>query len=97
MRYDGRMSRPATGIVSVRRTGGLAGAVVEGTADLASDPDAREIIALLDDIDLDAVPSSPPQPDRYVYRLGVSGRTVTVAEQNLTPELQRVVDLVLGG
>ena len=96
MRYDGNMANPETGSVSVRRTGGFAGVVAEGRADLASGPDGAEIAALLERIDLDALPSSPPQPDRFVYHLGIGDRTVSVAEQDLTADLQRVVDLVLG-
>ena len=84
------------GRIAVRRTGGFAGVVVEGEKDLASEAHGPEIAALLDEIDFDAVPAPVPLPDRFLYHLRIADRELTVAEQDLTPPLRRVVDLVLG-
>ena len=85
-------------VVSVRRSGGFAGLGVDGTIDLAGDdPRAPELAALLGRVDLGAVPGGDPQPDRYVYDLDLCGARCRVPEQHLTPDLARIVELVLGG
>lgn len=82
--------------VSVRRTGGFAGLRADGELDLdGGDPRAPEVAALVDRVDLRAVTSAPPQPDRYVYSFDLCGDCVTVAEQHLTPDLRRLAELVL--
>lgn len=82
--------------IAVRRTGGFAGIVAEGELDLAASPHADEVADLLGRTDLDSLGSSPPQPDRFVYHVRIGRREVTVAEQDLTPELSRLIDRVLG-
>lgn len=94
---DGEL-RSRAGVITVRRTGGFSGVVVEAEAALASHLGADEIVALLDD---DAVTASParsdtPRSDRFVYEIGVRGHTVTLHEDDLTPDQQRLIDLVLG-
>ena len=82
--------------VSVRRTGGFAGLRAGGELDLdGDDPRAPEVAALVDRVDLRAVTSAPPQPDRYVYSFDLCGDCATVAEQHLTPDLRRLAELVL--
>jgi hypothetical protein len=84
--------------VSVRRTGGFAGLRATGELDLdGEDPRAPEVAALVDRVDLAAVASGDPHPDRYVYTFDLCGSCATVPEQHLTADLQRLVDLVLGG
>ncbi|CAI9403575.1 protealysin inhibitor emfourin [Nocardioides sp. T2.26MG-1] len=84
--------------VSVRRTGGFAGLRAAGELDLdGDDPRAPEVAALLDRVDLASVASGQPQPDRYVYSFDLCGDCATVPEQHLTPELVRLVELVLDG
>ena len=82
--------------LEVRRTGGFAGIAVSGEVDLQRDARAAEVRELLDRIDLAAAASAgEPQPDRFVYALRVGGEEVVVQEQALTPELSRLVSLVL--
>jgi len=84
--------------VSVRRSGGFAGQVVEGRVDLAEEPDDQrrtELEALVERIDLREVAGGTPQPDRYVFDLDLCGDRAQVPEQHLTPDLRRVCELVL--
>jgi hypothetical protein len=83
------------GIVSVRRSGGFAGRVTDGQLDLATDPAGAEAAALLRRIDLSRVPKTAPQPDRFVYAIRIGDHELRVHEQDLTPELRRLVELVL--
>lgn len=81
-----------TGTVSVRRSGGFAGLVADGAADLDDDQELRELV---DAVDVDALSASTPHPDQYVYDFDFGDHTVTVSEQDLTPELREVADRVL--
>jgi len=83
--------------VTVRRTGGFAGLRASGSLDLGGDdPRAPEVASLVDRVDLAAVGSGPPHPDRYVYSFDLCGSCADVPEQHLTPDLARLVELVLG-
>ena len=87
---------PASRRVAVRRTGGFAGLHVSGELDLdGDDPRAPEVAALVDRVDLRAVTTEPPHPDRFVYAFDLCGDSATVAEQGLTPDLRRLAELVL--
>jgi hypothetical protein len=82
--------------VSVRRTGGFAGLRADGELDLdGDDPRAPEVASLVERVDLRAVTTDPPHPDRYVYAFDLCGDRATVPEQGLTPDLRRLADLVL--
>lgn len=82
--------------VSVRRTGGFAGRVTEGAADLdGDDPRAAELRELSGRIDLNAVEEAEPQPDRFVYEFVLGGVKRRVSEQHLTPDLRRLAELLL--
>ena len=82
--------------VAVRRTGGFAGITRTGALDLLDDPAGEELRSLLLSVDLHDILVSPPTPDRFVYTVEFGQSRLTVPEQDLTPELQRVVNLVLG-
>ena len=82
--------------VVVRRSGGFAGTMVTGEMDLASNPVGPEVAELLGRVDLRALGSAPPAPDRFVYTLEVDGERFDVPEQAMTPEVSRVINLVLG-
>lgn len=91
--HDNTDGEPAGAIV-VRRTGGIAAVVREASIDLASSSYASQVSDLLSNVA--RAGTSEPQPDRFSYTFVVSGRRIVVGEQDLTPELRRVVDLVLG-
>ena len=83
--------------VRVRRTGGFIGRPVESALELADDdPRAAEVAALLDRVDPAGVRRTPQQPDRFSYEFDLDGRSVSVREQDLTDDLRRIADLVLG-
>ncbi|WP_028660480.1 protealysin inhibitor emfourin [Nocardioides insulae] len=85
--------------VSVRRTGGFTGIPASASIDLNDDDDrARELLLLVQRIDLAAVGAQPeePRPDRFVYDVDLCGERCQVPETALTDDLSRVVDLVLG-
>lgn len=84
------------GRISVRRTGGFAGGVRSAELDLSSDPQGEEIRRLLRQVNLTQIVSSRPRPDRFVYTVEYGQVRLTVPEQDLTPELNQVVRLVLG-
>ena len=92
-------SDPAAGarVVAVRRTGGFVGTTVEGEIDLDGPDDDRdgEVRDLVSRIDLAAVASGKTYPDMYSYVFVVGGTRATVPEQQLTPDLRRLADLVL--
>ncbi|MFY0409930.1 protealysin inhibitor emfourin, partial [Solicola sp. PLA-1-18] len=94
----GQTSEPApAGRVVVRRSGGFVGGVQTGEVALDADPVGPEVRDLLGRVDLATVSgTSTPAPDRFVYTVEVDGRPFEVPEQALTPELSRVVNLVLG-
>lgn len=85
----------ATERVTVRRSGGFAGGVRRAELPLDSDPYGSELRTLLSQIGFAAVGSSEPQPDRFVYTVTCRSWQLTVAEPDLTPELSRVVQIVL--
>ena len=82
--------------VAVRRSGGFTGQIRSAELDLAADPRADELRQLLDRVDLQQVTRSSAAPDRFVYTVEVGEQSVTVGEQDLPPDLQRVVQIVLG-
>ncbi|WP_395690835.1 protealysin inhibitor emfourin [Nocardioides sp.] len=83
--------------VAVRRSGGFAGLRTGAELDLdGDDPRAAEAAWLVGRVDLAAVPADDPHPDRYVYDLDLCGARARVPEQHLTPDLARLVELVLG-
>jgi Zn-dependent metalloprotease len=86
---------PAAAVVAVTRTGGVAGIRQSGELALGDDPRTPEVETLLDRIDLRGVTAGRPQPDRFVYTFQVRGEQVTVGEQDLTPELHRLANLLL--
>ncbi|MFT4083531.1 MAG: M4 family metallopeptidase [Nocardioides sp.] len=82
--------------VTVRRSGGFTGRTQEAGVDLDADDDrVSELRDLVSRVDVAAVPAGDPQPDRYVYDFDLCGSTCRVPEQHLTPDLQRIADLVL--
>ncbi|MFI2708120.1 protealysin inhibitor emfourin, partial [Nocardioides sp. CER28] len=81
----------------VRRSGGLAGVGKEGAVDLeGSDDRVDELRALVGRIDVADVPGGEVGgADRFVYDFDLCGDRCRVPELLLTPDLRRVVELVL--
>jgi len=90
-------AEPVADRVGVTRSGGFAGLQQTGEIRLGDDPRTTEVERLLSRIDVQAVASSRPQPDRYVYAFTLGVQEVVVAEQDLTPALQDLARLLLDG
>ncbi|HEU5484656.1 MAG TPA: protealysin inhibitor emfourin [Microlunatus sp.] len=82
--------------VAVRRSGGFTGQVRRAEIDLDADERAEEVRRLLGRLDLQQLSTSRDAPDRFVYTVEVGDQSVTLGEQDLPPDLQRVVQIVLG-
>jgi Thermolysin metallopeptidase, alpha-helical domain/Thermolysin metallopeptidase, catalytic domain len=98
----------ATGprVVTVRRTGGLAGRTVEASIDLGADSQrARAAADLVDRIKAGPpTPDEPPHPDMFTYTFdlggaeGEMGQTpLAVPQQHLTDDQRALADLLLSG
>jgi hypothetical protein len=85
--------QPAT--VAVCRSGGFAGTTKVGQLDLNSDPEGPEVRNLLMRVGTEQITSTRPTPDRFVYTVEYGDWRLTVPEQDLTPELRRLVQVVL--
>jgi hypothetical protein len=81
--------------ITVTRSGGFGGLRVERSIDTEGRPDAAEFEELVRTARLDHVRESPPQPDRFTYRIDVDGHTVTAGESDLTGPLHTLVRRVL--
>lgn len=93
----GRDPEPSP-IVFVRRTGGVAGIVSEGSVNLETrDERVPELRTLVERVDVAAVGerAPAPAPDRFVYDFDLCGASCQVGEQGLTDELRRIADLLL--
>jgi hypothetical protein len=89
------MSARSAPRVTVCRGGGFAGRVVTSTVDPATHPAGGEIAELAAGLDLADLPATAPQPDRYYYTISIGDHELTVQEQDLSPDLARLVALVL--
>ena len=89
-------SRPATTVVRVRRTGGIAGRTVEGSVDLsADDPRAAAARDLVGRLDLSRPADSETFPDAFCYTFEVGDRAVTVPQHHLSDDQRALADLLL--
>lgn len=94
----GTPSLPGEGgadVVAVRRSGGFTGVPRFAEMSLGDDPSADELRRLLDQISVSGLTPSQPQPDRFTYTVACRSFELTVPEQDLTPEISRVVQIVL--
>jgi hypothetical protein len=66
-----------------------------GQLDLDSDPEGPEVRNLLMRVGTEHITSTRPTPDRFVYTVEYGDWRLTVPEQDLTPELRRLVQVVL--
>lgn len=83
--------------VSVRRSGGFAGLTVTGAVDLDSDdPRAAKARRLVQKATFETSEPGSSHPDAFSYTFCLPDQSeVTVAEQDLTKELRRLVALLL--
>jgi Zn-dependent metalloprotease len=97
----GSASKGGTGAapssVAVRRTGGFAGITRSGELDLHSDdPRVARVRQLVQRTDFSAFGSQTTQSDAFSYTFSLPDHAeVTVAEQELTHDLRRLVELLL--
>jgi Zn-dependent metalloprotease len=92
----GGASLPATTVVRVRRTGGIAGRTVEGSVDLsADDPRAAAARDLVGRLELSRPVEPVTHPDAFSYTFEIGGRAVTVPQQHLSDDQRALVDLLL--
>jgi hypothetical protein len=89
----GSNDQPAT--VAVSRSGGFAGTIKVGQLDLNADPEGPEVRRLLMRVGMQRITATRPTPDRFVYTVECGDWRLTVPEQDLTPELRRLVQVVL--
>ena len=82
--------------VFVRRTGGFTGVVRSGELDLTVDPSGPEVRQLLASLNVDQLTTHGGDPDRFSYSVEFGPVRVVVPEQQMPPELHRVVQIVLG-
>jgi hypothetical protein len=82
-------------VVAVRRTGGFTGTTRSAEMSLGNDPSGEELRRLLNQISVSGLAPSEPRPDRFTYTVACRSFELTVPEQDLTPELTRIVQLVL--
>ena len=87
---------PDQNLVSVTRSGGVAGARKQGSVVLGEDPRTPQVESLLDRIDFAAVATSQPRPDMFVYAFSVRGSSVVVNEGDLSGDLAELARIVLG-
>jgi hypothetical protein len=86
---------PSAPTVAVRRSGGFAGRTTGAELDLDADPEGPEIRQLLSRAFKEQITVSDAGADRFVYTVQYGSWELTVSEQDLTPELSRVVHIVL--
>jgi hypothetical protein len=89
----GASDQPAT--VAVSRSGGFAGTTKVGQLDLNADPEGPEVRRLLMRVGMQRITATRPTPDRFIYTVEYGDWRLTVPEQDLTPELRRLVQVVL--
>lgn len=81
--------------ITVIRSGGFAGLTRRWVVIVDDQDDAADWEHLVENLPWDARSSTPPQPDRYVYRIRVSRRQITLPEQQLAGPWRQLVDRVL--
>ncbi|HET7725022.1 MAG TPA: protealysin inhibitor emfourin [Propionibacteriaceae bacterium] len=83
--------------IGVRRTGGFAGVTKAGQLDLdGDDPRVEDVRRLVHRTDFSALSSGPAQADAFSYTFFLPEHDeVTVAEDDLTHDLRRLIELLL--
>jgi hypothetical protein len=87
---------PISGVVRVRRTGGIAGRTIEGSVDLgADDARASSVRELVDRLDLSTPEPTETFPDAFSYTFEIGGRSLTVPQQHLSDDQRALADMLL--
>jgi hypothetical protein len=87
--------QPLPATVAVRRSGGFAGVARSAELDLDADPEGPEVRSLLSELQVQPITVGPSTPDRFTYTVRYGEWQLSVPEPDLTPELRRVVSIVL--
>ncbi|GAB3140617.1 protealysin inhibitor emfourin [Marisediminicola antarctica] len=80
--------------ITVTRSGGIAGLTREWVVRVEEQGDPDSWIRLVEQLPWQPRHRSAVHPDRYVYRIGVSRRRITLPEQDLTGPWRLLVDRV---
>ncbi|MBC7723543.1 MAG: hypothetical protein H7146_02185 [Burkholderiaceae bacterium] len=80
--------------IQVVRSGGIAGLKREWNVDVDAQEDCDDWHRLIDELPWNPPVASAPQPDRYVYRITMSRRLITLREGDLTGPWRQLVDRV---
>lgn len=80
--------------VIVSRSGGLAGLRLTWQLHVDEQPDRDEWYLLIERIPWGEPPPSPPEPDRFVYRIRCAPHEATLADRQLTGPWRELVDRV---
>jgi hypothetical protein len=80
--------------ISVVRSGGFAGLSRQWVVIVDQRDDRDDWLRLVHDLPWRDRPHVPPQPDRFVYRIRVSRRQITLAEQQLSGPWRELVERV---
>jgi len=81
-------------LLSVSRSGGLAGLLLVWEVDVDRQPDRDAWVGLIADIPWQDARPAPIEPDRYVYRIHCPPHDATVPERQLTGPWRDLVDRV---
>jgi len=80
--------------VVVSRSGGIAGIRLTWEVRVDEQPDAKEWQAFLTSLPWDEVAETPPQPDRFLYRIRCAPHEVVLPEPEVQGPWRELVDRV---
>jgi len=80
--------------ITVIRSGGIAGLTREWVVHVEQQDDRESWFRLVEQLPWNERRPEAPQPDRYVYRIRVSRRGITLPEQQLTGPWRHLVEKV---
>ena len=80
--------------VEVVRSGGIAGLRLSWTVNVEDQPDPEEWVLLIERLPWSETSPTPPEPDRYVYRIRCEPHEATLAERQVTGPWRDLVDRV---
>jgi hypothetical protein len=81
-------------LLSVSRSGGLAGLRLIWEVELDNQPDRDAWVGLIAELPWEQARPTPGEPDRYVYRIRCAPHDATLQERQLTGPWRDLVDRV---